>query len=380
MHLFNTTLKEGGIPNEWSDGLIIPIHKKGDRLSANNYRGIIISSCMGKIFIKMLTRRIDQHMRARELWKINQCGYKPDHRKINSVKSEILYKSYKTKLTQILKAAEKKHYQDLFRKYKDNMKKSWGIIKRLINRNQVQSYQTTFELAEGQIINDKFAIAKHFNNFFTNIGPNLAKGIPKVDIDPPSYMGESLKETLFLLPVTETEINKIIKALKDSATGHDDISAQFLKLSVDFIVNPLMHICNISLTEGVFPDSLKVANVIPLYKSDDPMYINHYRPVSLLCMLSKVFEKIMYDRLLNFVNKYDLLYAHQYGFRKNRSKYMALLSLVDNLTHALENGEYVVGVYLDFSKAFDTVDHMILLIIAKILPLWCSGLCPWLVH
>ena len=115
-----------------------------------------------------------------------------------------------------------------------------------------------------------------------------------------------------------------------------------------------------SLTEGVFPDSLKVANVIPLYKSDDLTYLNNYKPVSLLYMLSKVFEKIMYDRLLNLVNKYDLLYAHQYGFRKNRSTYMALLSLVDNLTHALD-GEYVVGVYLDFSKAFDTVDHMILL-------------------
>ena len=74
-----------------------------------------------------------------------------------------------------------------------------------------------------------------------------------------------------------------------------------------------------------------------------------------------VFEKIMYDRLLNFVNKFDLLYAHQYGFRKNRSTYIALLSLVDNLTRALENGEHVVGVYLDLSKAFDTVDHMILL-------------------
>ena len=69
----------------------------------------------------------------------------------------------------------------------------------------------------------------------------------------------------------------------------------------------------------------------------------------------------MYDRLLNFVNTYDLLYAHQFGFWKNRSTYMALLSLVDNLTHALENGEYVVGVYLDFSKDFDTMDHMILL-------------------
>ena len=174
-------------------------------------------------------------------------------------------------------------------------------------------------------------------------------------------MKEALKETLFLSPETETEINKIIRALKDSATGHDDISSQFLKLALNSIVDALTHICNMSLTEGVFSDTLKVANVIPLYKSEDPTCFNHYRPVSLLCILANVFEKIMYDRLLDFVNKFDRLYAHQYGFSKNRSTYMALLSLVDNLTQALENGEHVVGVYLDFSKAFDTVDHMILL-------------------
>ena len=75
------------------------------------------------------------------------------------------------------------------------MKKSWGMIKRLINRNQVQFYQTRFKLADGQIINDKFAIAKHFNDFFTNIGPNLAKDIPKVDIDPLSYMEEALESS-----------------------------------------------------------------------------------------------------------------------------------------------------------------------------------------
>ena len=77
-----------------------------------------------------------------------------------------------------------------------------------------------------------------------------------------------------------------------------------------------MHICNTSLTEGVFPDSLKMVNVILLYKSDDSMCFNQYMPASLLCILSKVFEKIMYDGLLHFVNKYDLLYAHQSEFRK----------------------------------------------------------------
>ena len=85
----------------------------------------------------------------------------------------------------------------MFRKYIDNMKKSWGIIQHLIIRNQVQSYQTKFILADGQIINDKFAIAKHFNNLFTNIGPKLAKGIPTVDIDRLSYTGKPWKKHSF---------------------------------------------------------------------------------------------------------------------------------------------------------------------------------------
>ena len=164
-------------------------------------------------------------------------------------------------------------------------------------------------------------------------------------------MREALKETLFLSPVTETEINKIIRALKDSAAGHD-ISSQFLKLALNSIVDPLTHICNMSLTEDVFPDTLKVANVIPLYESEDPMCFNHYRPVSWLCILSKVFEKIMYDRLLNFVNKFELLYAQQFGFRKNRSTYMALLSLVDNQNPGLRKWGACSWCVLGFQKGF----------------------------
>ena len=151
---------------------------------------------------------------------------------------------------------------------------------------------------------------------FTYIGTNMAKRIPKIDMNPLSFMREALKETLFLSHVTETEINKIIRALKDSATGHDDINSQFLKLALNSIVDSLTYICNISWTECVFSDTLEVANVIPFYKSESPMCFNRYRPASLLCVLSKVFEKIMYDRLLNFVRKFHLLYAHQYGFRK----------------------------------------------------------------
>ena len=185
-------------------------------------------------------------------------------------------------------------------------------------------------------------ISKQFNDFFINVGPSLAKSIP-------------------LDPVSTSEIKENIVDLKNTANGYDDIGAMLLKLAVEGIGNPLAFLCNLCFTEGIFPDQLKTANVISLYKADDPMQFNHYRPVSLLCILSKVFEKVMYSRLIPFLNKFSTLYENQFGYRKSHSTHMALLTLMDKLVHAFENGEYVMDVFLDFSKAFDTVNHSILL-------------------
>ena len=125
-----------------------------------------------------------------------------------------------------------------------------------------------------------------------------------------------VEESLFLEPVTASEINKLIAGLKNTATGYDDISSTVLKLSKAYITDSLVHICNSSLIEGVFPEQLKIACVLPLYKAEDPIYFNHYRPVTLLNLLSKVFERLMYDSLLNFLNKLSIIYEHQLEFRK----------------------------------------------------------------
>ena len=161
--------------------------------------------------------------------------------------------------------------------------------------------QTKFKMNDGSVTDDKRVISGKFNDFFINNGPSLAKSIPKAKKSHVAYMGDRLLESIYLKQVANDEICKFILSLKNSATGWDDISAQLLKLSVQFIGQSITHICNLSLTEGIFPHQLKVANVIPLYKADDPMCFNHYRPVSLLCILSKVFEKIMYSRLLEFL-------------------------------------------------------------------------------
>ena len=148
-------------------------------------------------------------------------------------------------------------------------------------------------------------------------------------------------------------------SLKNSAAGFDDIDATLLKFIIPCIAQPLCYVCNLSLSEGIFPAQLKIANVLPLYTADDSMIFNNYRPVSILCALSKVFEKVMYNRLLHFINELDILYKFQFGFRKDCSTHMALITLMDKLITALENGEFTIGVFLDFSKAFNTINHQI---------------------
>ena len=127
------------------------------------------------------------------------------------------------------------------------------------------------------------------------------------------------------------------------------------------IIVTLSFLCNRSLTEGVFPSELKLANVLPLCKSGKYMLFNDYRPVSLLCTISKVFEKIMYSRLLNFLNYHKVLIGNQFGFRELHSSYMALMLMMDQVAKALDNGECVIGIFLDFSKAFDTEYNSILI-------------------
>ena len=282
-------------------------------------------------------------------------------KKIRSVLNEELYKTYKRKLQKLMKVAEKHYYHDLLVKYSNDMKKSWGIIKQIINRNQKPHIQNRFKIGDNLITSDKNIICNRFNDFFVNIGPTLAKSIPKVNESPLSYMGNRLIESIYLEPVTENEINTLIKTLKDTATGFDNMNSMSLKISSETLIKPLTHICNLSLTQGIFPSQLKIANVIPLYKSDDPMLFNNYRPVSVLCVLPKVFEKIMYNRVSAFLEIFKILHDNQYGFRKKSSTHLALLSFIDKVIQAIEKGEYAIGIFLDYSKAFDTVDHDILL-------------------
>ena len=158
-------------------------------------------------------------------------------KKVKSAFNEELYKIYKRKLQQLMKVAEKHYCHDLLVKYSNDMKKSWCIIKYIINKNQKPLTQSRFKIGDNLITSDKNIICNKFNDFFVNIGPTLAKSIPKVNKSPLSYMGNRLTESIYLEPVTEKEINTLISALKATATVFDDMNSMSLKISSEFCLS-----------------------------------------------------------------------------------------------------------------------------------------------
>ena len=167
---------------------------------------------------------------------------------------------------------------------------------------------------------------------------------------------------MIVQPTTVPEIYTMIKQLPNKTSyGHEKINNIMLKILCISIIYPLCHIFNASLSEGIFPEWMKTAEIIPLYKGKDMDLMINYRPISLLITLSKLLEKIMYTRLYGYLESQKLLYLSQYGFRSKRSCEQVITELVGNILQSKNWNNHCAGVFLDLSKAFDTLDHTILL-------------------
>ena len=169
---------------------------------------------------------------------------------------------------------------------------------------------------------------------------------------------------MFIEPVTQTDtINSCRKLKSKTTTGHDEISTKLLKETIPIITDPITHIINMSLSAGIVPDDMRVAKVIPIFKSSDPKLLKNYRPISLLTAFSKLLEKIMYDKVISYLNANKLLYEHQYGFRSGHSTIHPIIHLLNHCSEATNkpNPDYTLAIFCDLSKAFDVIDHRILL-------------------
>ena len=143
--------------------------------------------------------------------------------------------------------------------------------------------------------------------------------------------------------------------------GFDDISNNVVLNIYAEIKDILFHIFNNSINTGIFPDNLKIAKVIPIFKSGDESLLTNYRPISVLPAFSKVLERIMYNRIYNYLTEHKFIYDKQFGFQKNTATEHAILQLAENISSSFDNGEFTIGIFIDLSKAFDTVDHNLLL-------------------
>jgi exonuclease III len=270
------------------------------------------------------------------------------------------YKYFRNRLNTQLRAAERVYYKNYLDTNKQNLRKTWSILKKVINKRSSSKGSDSF-LINGTEIKDKKHIANSFNKYFVNIGPNLSKKITTSNDSFKTFLPNPTVNSIYINQVTEKEIKRLIKDLKPAAAGWDSISSEIVKETFSLFIKPLTYVINLSLHFGFFPNSMKIAKVLPLFKNGEKRLVSNYRPISILPVFSKLLERIMYNRLLCFIDKNHLLYENQFGFRIKHSTALALSLLVDKISSSLNDNLFMVGVFLDFSKAFDTVDHSILL-------------------
>ena len=194
------------------------------------------------------------------------------------------------------------------------------------------------------------------------MGPKIDEQIPPGKLHCSEYLKDIRINNRFILrPATSNEIYDIILALDlNKSLDPNSLPIFIMKVCNDFFSTYLTKIINISFVTGIFPGLCKIAKVIPIFKKDDPLDYVNYRPISLLPIFSKIFEKIIYSRMYKFLESNKLIYTCQFGFRANHSTNHALISMTESIKSFLDNGDFGAGIFIDLEKAFDTVNHQIL--------------------
>lgn len=225
-------------------------------------------------------------------------------------------------------------------------KEVWNVINRILHPNNKT------------IKHDPETLNNHFNTVAEKL--TNRKSLTSTELHsliktfPDNPQGFTIKPTTY--NVVKTALNKI---REDCSTGHDNIPINLLKQMSDYIISPLCHIINSFISEGTFPTEWKIARISPLLKVKSPSEAVDYRPISVLPILSKVYERVILHQLLEYIKT---LYKNtQHGFRKSRSTVTCLLKLRDDILKAMSRGEVTVAVFADYSKAFDTIDYATLL-------------------
>ena len=272
------------------------------------------------------------------------------------------YKAYSNKLNRIIHGAKKNYFSKQFELNKENIKYTWKLIGKVISTKKGNNQYTIKKLLrDNRIYVDKRSICDQLNNHFISVGNGLADKLPKHDVDPLVYLDRSMTSNSFIFRgICPTEVYDEIMSLKIDKSALD-IPRKCIKHAANHIYEALSMVFNQSLLQGIFPENFKISKVTPIDKGGEEIDPFNYRPISTLSALTQIFEKLVCKQLVNYLEKHEILYEFQFGFRKGHSTSQAIAEIADNLRNAIDDNLYSCGVFLDFSKAFDTVNHAILL-------------------
>ena len=277
----------------------------------------------------------------------------------------LIYKQYNATLKRCVEASRCKYYHDLFDNNKNAAYNLWKNLGTVLNPNKKRKSNIIDKLfVNGKVVTDKKEIPTVLNKYFCNIGKNLQRELNVNDDDDSfkRYLPAPRIDSFYLRPTTTDEILLEIQKLNPKkATGPDGISAKILQLCPEIFAVNLTKIYNKAIANAEYPTLMKISKVISLFKKGEKHNPGNYRPISLLSCFNKILEKIVCKQLTKYLELKNILFTFQFGFRKGYSTSLALTETTDSIRRLIDEKNYVLGIFVDLTKAFDTVDHEILL-------------------
>ena len=274
----------------------------------------------------------------------------------------LVARNYRNLYISAIKKAKKIYLANCIKDAGNNSKKIWDTINWAKNPNPKLDAIDLIEIDNVKIHN-KEEIANQFNIFFSDIGHKVSDSVPTSDKDFREYLPPPSQRSIFLSPVSRNEMLNYIYSIKRKKSNDvNGISMDLIFLVADIIAEPLSHICNLSFEHGVFPELLKITKTVPIFKkSGSPLDMSNYRGVSIAIQFSKIFERVMSDKLLNFLDEQNFFYENQFGFLKGHSCNHAIMKLINFISNKINNGEICILFSFDVMKCFDSIRHDILL-------------------
>ena len=273
---------------------------------------------------------------------------------------QYVYKKFANNLDHKVKKAKSDYVTNTFRNSIGNAQKTWKNIHSLLLSSNRTSGDIVLSSGDSLLTSDS-DVANRFNQHFVEAAVQLDANMPPPSISFSTYLGHPVFNPFFVQLCTPDEVRKLILSFPNKSCNINEIPVTIYKEVSDILSVIIAELFNQSIDEGIFPSSLKSARLVPIFKKGDSTLVNNYRPISILHFFSKLFEKLMYVRLLKFIDNNSSISRRQFGFRAGLSTSDAIIEFLNHVYDRIDKKNKLIAVFLDFSKAFETVNHILLL-------------------